>query len=195
MSGESPAELPGEGTGTAGSGMHGWDTRWAEQFAADPGREERARLAMAFAAAVRRTGAIMNFMAQAAADRIGVNATDLACLNILSFAGQMTAGELARETGLTTASITGVVDRLEQAGFVARQRDATDRRRVVVRLNLDKALAEVAPVFAPMLRDWKRMADSYSDDELTLIVGFYGRMQEVLRDHLDRLRAKDGTGS
>lgn len=194
MSGESSAARPGEGTGTAGSGMHGWDTPWAEQFAAEPGREERARLAMSFAAAIRRTGAIMNFMGQAAADRIGVNATDLNCLNILSFAGQMTAGELARETGLTTASITGVVDRLEQAGFVARQRDEADRRRVVVRLNLDKALAEVVPVFAPMLRDWKRMADSYSDDELSLIVGFYGRMQEVLRDHLNRLRVKDGTG-
>ena len=56
-----------------------------------------------------RTGSLMQLMGQAAADRIGINATDLNCLNILSFSGQMTAGELARATGLTTASITGVV--------------------------------------------------------------------------------------
>ena len=98
-----------------------WETPWAEPFVAtDP---ERAELATAFAAAIRRTGSLMQLMSQAAADRIGINSTDLNCLNILSFRGQMTAGELARETGLTTASITGVVDRLEEAGYVRRERD------------------------------------------------------------------------
>ena len=64
---------------------------------------------------MRQTGSLMQLMGQAAADRIGINATDLNCLNILSFSGHMTAGELARATGLTTASITGVIDRLEEA--------------------------------------------------------------------------------
>ncbi len=59
----------------------------------------------------------MQLMGQAAADRIGINATDLNCLNLLSFSGQMTAGQLAKATGLTTASITGVIDRLEEAGL------------------------------------------------------------------------------
>jgi DNA-binding MarR family transcriptional regulator len=127
-------------------------------------------------------------MSQAAADRIGINSTDLNCLNILSFRGQMTAGELARETGLTTASITGVVDRLEEAGFVRRERDPQDRRRVVVRLVLERAVRDVASVFLPMVRDWNEMAAQYSDDELKLIVGFYDRMQQVLQKHLTRLR-------
>jgi DNA-binding MarR family transcriptional regulator len=127
-------------------------------------------------------------MNQAAADRIGINATDLNCLNILSFNGQMTAGELARATGLTTASITGVVDRLEEAGFVRRERDPRDRRRVVIRLVLETALRDVASVFLPMMRDWQQMAARYSDDELRLIVDFYDRMQGVLREHLTRLR-------
>jgi DNA-binding MarR family transcriptional regulator len=100
----------------------------------------------------------------------------------------MTAGELARETGLTTASITGVTDRLEEAGFVRRERDPADRRRVVIRLVLEKGLAEVAPVFLPMVRDWQQMAARYTDDELRLIVDFYGRMEQVLRTHLARLR-------
>jgi DNA-binding MarR family transcriptional regulator len=127
-------------------------------------------------------------MGTAAADQAGINATDLNCLNILSFSGHMTAGELARATGLTTASITGVVDRLEEAGFVTRERDPHDRRRVVVQINLDRAMKDVAKIFAPMLRSWREMAARYSDDELKLIVDFYARMEQVFREHLVRLR-------
>jgi len=161
---------------------------WPESPADGTGREERADLEVAFAAGLRRTGALMQLMGSAAAEKIGINATDLVCLNILSFSGHMTAGELARATGLTTASITGVVDRLEEAGFVTRQRDPHDRRRVVVQINLDRAMRDVAAVFVPMLRAWREMASRYSDDELRLIVDFYARMEQVLRDHVVRLR-------
>jgi DNA-binding MarR family transcriptional regulator len=166
----------------------GWEAPWPESPATGRGRRERADLETAFAAGLRRTGALMQLMGTAAADKIGINATDLNCLNILSFSGHMTAGELARATGLTTASITGVVDRLEEAGFVTRERDPHDRRRVVVRINLDRAMKDVATIFVPMLRAWREMASRYSDDELRLIVDFYGRMEQVLRDHLVRLR-------
>ena len=135
----------------------------------------------------------MQLVSQAAADRIGINATDLNCLNILSFSGHMTAGELARATGLTTASITGVADRLEEAGFVRRERDASDRRRVVIRLVLDRALSDIAPVFLTMIRALEQTAARYTDDELRLIVQFYGRIEQVFRDHLALLReAQEG---
>jgi DNA-binding MarR family transcriptional regulator len=166
----------------------GWELPWAESPFSRASPQERAELEVAFATAMRRTGSLMQLMGQAAADRIGINNTDLNCLNILSFSGHMTAGELARATGLTTASITGVIDRLEEAGFVRRERDPHDRRRVVVRLSLDKAVKEVASVFVPMLRDWREMAARYSDDELRLIVDFYGRVEQVFRKHLIRLR-------
>jgi DNA-binding transcriptional ArsR family regulator len=143
---------------------------------------------VAFAAGLRRTGALMQLMGTAAADKIGINATDLNCLNILSFSGHMTAGELARATGLTTASITGVVDRLEEGGFVTRERDPHDRRRVVVQINLARAMKDVGTIFAPMLGSWREMAARYSDDELRLIVDFYRRMEQVFREHLVRLR-------
>ena len=177
--GEAP---PGWGT------QPGWETPWPESPATGTGRRERADLETAFAAGLRRTGALMQLMGTAAADKIGINATDLNCLNILSFSGRMTAGELARATGLTTASITGVIDRLEEAGYVTRERDPHDRRRVVVQVVLEKALKDVASVFRPMIRDWQEVAAHYSDDELRLIVDFYGRMEEVFRYHLGRLR-------
>jgi predicted transcriptional regulator len=169
-----------------------WELPWGEPFAANAATAERAKLATAFGAATRRTGSLMQLMGQAAADRIGINATDLNCLNILSFSGQMTAGELARATGLTTASITGVVDRLEEAGFVTRERDPHDRRRVVVKIVLERAVRDVGSVFLPMIRDWQEIAERYSDDELRLIVDFYGRMEEVFRDHIVRLRGTPG---
>jgi|SRR5579859_206383 len=175
----------------AGAGQHGkagWDVPWAESPASGAGTPGRAELEVAFATAMRRTGSLMQLTGQAAADRIGINATDLNCLNILSFGGRMTAGELARATGLTTASITGVVDRLEEAGFVSRERDPHDRRRVVVTLVLDRAMREVASVFLPLMRDWREMSARYSDDELRLIVDFYSRMEQVFRTHLIRLR-------
>src|SRR3984957_18244797 len=166
--------MPEDQPGAAGDpGGREWNVPWAEPWAAS--EPERAELAASFGAAVRKTGSLMQLMKQAAADRIGINATDLNCLNILSFSGQMTAGELARATGLTTASITGVVDRLEEAGYVRRERDPRDRRRVVVRLVLETALRDVASVFLPMMRDWQQMAARYSDDELRLVVGFDDR--------------------
>jgi DNA-binding Lrp family transcriptional regulator len=170
------------------SGDPHWEMPWPEGVQAEGWSPERAELAMAFMAAIRKTGSLMQLMSQAAADRIGINATDLNCLNILSFSGQLTAGELARATGLTTASITGVVDRLEEAGFVRRERDAVDRRRVVIHLNVPRALGTVGPVFGPMMGAWQRIAAQYSDDELRLIVEFYGQMEQIIREHLARLR-------
>jgi len=169
----------------------GWDVPWAEPIGShlvDAGLPERAELTAEFAASLRRTGALIRLMGQAAADRIGINATDLNCMNLLSFSGQMTAGQLARATGLSTASITGVIDRLEEAGFVLRERDAADRRRVVVRLVTERALRDVASVFLPVLRAWLRLAEQFSDDELRLIVNFYGQMEQLLREHITRLR-------
>ena len=169
----------------------GWEVPWAESIGAglaEAGQVERAQLIAAFAAGVRRAGSLMQLMGQAAADRIGINATDLNCLNLLSFSGQMTAGQLARATGLTTASITGVIDRLEEAGFVVRERDVADRRRVLVRLVTERAIRDVASVFLPMVQAFQQMAERYTDEELRLIVEFYGQLEQVLRLHIGRLR-------
>jgi DNA-binding MarR family transcriptional regulator len=182
---EDPA---GTATGQHGSGLPGGGEPWPELTTAGARPPERVELEAAFVTALRGTGSLMTLITQATAERIGINGTDLNCLNILSFRGQMTAGELARATGLTTASITGVVDRLEEAGYVTRERDPHDRRRVVVKLVADRAMHDVANLFLPMMRSWREMAARYSDDELRLIVDYYARVEQVLREHLDRLR-------
>jgi DNA-binding transcriptional ArsR family regulator len=189
---------PPDGRSNAGDPHLGesqeWQPPWPEELRSGSWSPERRDLVLAFAAGIRRTGSLMHLMSQAAADKIGINATDLNCLNILSFRGEMTAGELAKATGLTTASITGVVDRLEEAGFVLRERDAADRRRVVIRLRADRALSTIAPVFGPMMGAWSRLADRYTDDQLSLIVEFYDEIEHIIRDHLARLRESAGRG-
>lgn len=152
---------------------------------------ERARMEGEFLLAMRRTGSTLQLLGQLAAERIGVNATDLNCLNLVALAGPrepMTAGELARQTGLTTASITGVLDRLEEGGFVRRERDPKDRRRVNVTLNPGPALAEIGPTFGPLVMAWRAAAASYSDEDLRLLVEFQGRFLDIVRESLDRLR-------
>src|SRR3954462_13942937 len=67
-----------------------------------------------------------------AAQRLGVNETDLHCLNIIENAGGVTAGGLAVGSGLTTGAVTGVIARLERKGFARRVSDPADRRRVKV---------------------------------------------------------------
>jgi DNA-binding MarR family transcriptional regulator len=152
------------------------------------GRPERGGLEAEFELALRRTGSLMQLMGQAAAERVGINATDLNCLNILSLSGQLTAGQLAQATGLTTASITGVTDRLEAAGYVRRERDTADRRKVLIHLVPERAIRDVAPVFGPMVRAWRATAAGYSDAELALIVNFQHRIEQALREHLAQLR-------
>src|SRR5580698_6045449 len=158
---------------------------------AESGSAQRQQLEGEFVLAMRRTGLVSQLLSQAAAERIGINVTDLNCLNVVALTGSMTAGELARATGLTTASITGVLDRLEESGFVRRERDLADRRRVIVRLNLTRGLRDVAPVFAPMLAAWRAATARYTDDELRLILSFQLELEQILRDQLTRLRSGD----
>ena len=167
--------------GAADEQGHGADTSDSPDLA-------RRHLENEFLLAVRRAGSVMQLLGAASAERIGINVTDLNCLNILALGGHLTAGELARRTGLTTASITGVLDRLEESGFVRRERDPHDRRRVIVRLEAARGLRDVAPVFAPVVAAWRAVAAQYTDDELRLILGFQNQLEQIMRDRLIELR-------
>jgi DNA-binding transcriptional ArsR family regulator len=174
-----------------GAGGHGPEehTVWGEPT---PGvSADRHELENDFLLAMRRAGSIMQLLGQASAERIGINATDLNCLNIVALTGHVTAGELARQTGLTTASITGVLDRLEEGGFVRRVRDPHDRRRVIVELAYGPGLRDVGATFGPVVKAWRATAASYSDAELRLLLEFQGKLEEIMRGQLARLRGGD----
>ena len=123
-----------------------------------------------------------------AARLLGVNDTDLHCLNIIENSGGLTAGELAGESGLTNGAITGVLDRLEKVGFARRVPDPSDRRRVNVEVTA--AFYERAGfVWGPAAADWhETLSKRFTAEELELIVSFLHETIEVGRRQLDRLR-------
>src|SRR5579862_2951307 len=107
---------------------------------------------------------------EAAAGLLGVNSTDLEVMGYLAD-GPVTAGALAQASGLTTGAITGVVDRLERAGYARRERDRADRRKVLVRMT-DAALARTGPIFQPMEHAVTAALADYGEEELALLLGF-----------------------
>ena len=84
-------------------------------------------------------------------ERLGLNPTDHKCLDVMiRNRTQMTASQIAEETGLSTGAITGVVDRMEMAGYVRRRRDQNDRRLVFINVLMDKAMVKISPIFDPI---------------------------------------------
>jgi DNA-binding MarR family transcriptional regulator len=125
-------------------------------------------------------------LSQTIASRLGISPADLETMDLLHIHGPLTAGRLAELTGLTTGAITGVVDRLERAGFVRRERDATDRRRVIVHLVPDRA-RKVGKMFEPLARAMAQLHQRYSDEQLALIVDYTQRGNAITLEHIARL--------
>ncbi|NMF84182.1 MarR family transcriptional regulator [Nodosilinea sp. P-1105] len=123
----------------------------------------------------------------AVSDRVGLSAVEHKALDLLSRAGTLTAGQLAELTGLTTGAITGLVDRLEKAGFVRRDRDPSDRRKVVIQPVLEKMEAEIAPLFADLGQQMEELLSGYSDQELAIIQDFVSRSIAVLQAETTKL--------
>ncbi len=139
-------------------------------------------------AAIRGVGDQGGLTRQVIAEVLGLNKTDLAGVDFLySQGGTCTAGELSRATGLTSGSTTTLIDRLEKAGYAAREDDPTDRRKQLVRLS-DKAHARCEAVYEPIRKDMFKLWSNYNSSELELIERF---LTEGIKLHgigLERLR-------
>jgi DNA-binding MarR family transcriptional regulator len=106
-------------------------------------------------------------------ERLGLNPTDHKCLDVIvRTRTPMTATQLAEETGLSTGTITGVMDRLEKAGYVKRKRDPNDRRLIFIKPLLEKAMIKLGPIFEPMRQATSNLYSKYTDEELTTILDF-----------------------
>jgi DNA-binding MarR family transcriptional regulator len=137
-------------------------------------RPGRAALLAALNAAMRKASAQGVLYSATVAARLKLASSDLECLDIVVLEGAVTAGRLAAATGLTTGAITGVIDRLERAGFARRERDAVDRRKVLVRAE-PAALRRIAPLYVPMQRAGEESLAPYSEPQLALLLGFLER--------------------
>lgn len=149
---------------------------------------ERAALVDALDGAMRRMSSQGVLLSHAIAERLGMHSTDLESLGFLHEEGPVPAGRLADLTGLTTGAVTRMIDRLERAGYVRREPDSRDRRRVIVRALPERAV-EIAPHFADVHRAMAELYERYSDEELATILDFATRADATSRELVAKLRA------
>ena len=140
----------------------------------------------------REIGARTILFHQAIANIVGVSVTDMKCLDYVDRGGDVTAGDLARLTGLTTGAITAAIDRLEKAGLARRERSEIDRRKVFIRLCHSPSTEKIAPIFDALGKETSQLASSYSTRELETIKNFCERVIEIMRRHTEKAQAFKG---
>jgi DNA-binding MarR family transcriptional regulator len=127
---------------------------------------------------VRRSQNATDRFDQAVADALGLNRTDMRCLDVLQREGPVTAGRLAEATGLTTGAMTVALDRLERSGYARRVRDGADRRRVVVELTPD-VFREPSRFYAEHAAMSERLYQRYTLEQLELLLEFVRQGREL----------------
>ncbi|MCR8656752.1 MarR family winged helix-turn-helix transcriptional regulator [Paenibacillus endoradicis] len=126
---------------------------------------------------------------QSVAASLGLYNNDFLSVDILHEKGPVTAGELSRLTGLTTGSVTALIDRLEKSGFVRRQYDPNDRRKVII-VPMYENKEEVSNMYLSLHTAMVKLALSYSNEELELINQFLRKANIVLEEQIHILNDK-----
>jgi DNA-binding MarR family transcriptional regulator len=151
-------------------------------------RKSRAALVQELENAMRKSSAQGTIFSQTVADRAGISNSDMECIDFLNVEGRMTAGRLAELTGLTTGAITGVVDRMEKAGLVRRERDVDDRRKVFIVPAAERVM-EIGRFYVPLQRAMAKLVDDYTDAELKLLLRFATESYQALLGATGELKA------
>lgn len=117
---------------------------------------------------------------------LDLNPTDLRCLDWLT-GGRMSAGELSRATGLSSAATTSMIDRLERKGFVRRKREGDDRRQVLVEMT-DKGSARLWRLYGPLVEEGARLFERFTRAELETMLDLIKKMETLAVEHRESLR-------
>jgi DNA-binding MarR family transcriptional regulator len=149
-------------------------------------QEGKQALAGQLMLALRRSSAAGVLHGQTVARRVGVNSSDLECLDLILMSGPSTAGEIARHTGLTSGAVTGLIDRLERLGLVERTADPADRRKVLVRVREDR-IGPIAALYIPLEKAMQALLSGYSKEELKVLIDFSERSGGLLLARVSEL--------
>jgi DNA-binding MarR family transcriptional regulator len=125
-------------------------------------------------------------LSQAVADRIGLSPVDLLAMDLIARRGRLSAGDLARELHLTTGGITGLVDRLQGAGFARRVADPDDRRRVLVEATARER--RVGELYAPLAAGLRKAVERYSERDLAMLTEFIRALRSAVALTADGVR-------
>ena len=154
-----------------------------------PRSSRRAALLVRLDETLRKVGAHSVLLSDAVARLVGINSTDLECLDLLYLAGPTTPGQLARHTGLTTGAMTAVIDRLERAGYVRRSRDAEDRRRVLVEA-LPSVMQCIGPLYQRLASATARLNAGFDDGQLAVVDEYLSAAVDLVADHVAWLQTE-----
>jgi len=150
--------------------------------------KSRAELMQDLEHAMRKASAQGTIYASAVADSVGISSSDMDCMDFLNLEGRMTAGRLAELTGLTTGAITGVVDRMEKAGLVRRERDAEDRRKVFI-APAKESMAKLGQLYEPLQRAMQKQSGRYTDAEVRLLLRYATESYHSILEATTQLKA------
>ena len=137
-----------------------------------PTSDVRTAREAAIVESTRRMIAAAVLFSHRVAERLKLGPSDAQFMTLLDMHGPLTPGRLAELTGLKTGTVTGVLDRLENAGFVRRDRDPGDRRKVIVSLNQEEIAARVDPHYAGQAQGMIEVLRRYDDEQLEVITDF-----------------------
>jgi DNA-binding MarR family transcriptional regulator len=149
----------------------------------------RRRLYRTVKEALRDLGGQLSFLNHSVGARLGLKATDLECLDVITRCGPLSPSALARHAGLHPATMTGILDRLERDGWIARSRDPSDRRGVVVQPARGRG-AEILRLYlvdSGMNTAMDEICAAYDEQELELIAAFLRRTADAGRTAAGRL--------
>lgn len=138
--------------------------------------------------ALREASGLGVVLSELVAEHLGLSPKDLECLDILVLRGPVTAGELAKATGLTTGAITGLIDRLEKAGFACRERSANDRRKVLVRA-LPRVSTEIVPLYARLQARTRALIATLSNEDIDRLLAFFAATREIVTSEIADLKS------
>lgn len=136
--------------------------------------------------AVRKLTRSSLMLQYAVAEKMKLNATDAECIDFLMEMGPCTAGDLAKITRLTTGAITNVIDRLEKAGFVKRENDTHDRRKVIIRF-IPKKHAKTKHYYEAMSKDVHELFSRYSETKLKSILQHSDSLTAIFQKHAEKI--------
>ncbi|CAN5856786.1 MAG: MarR family transcriptional regulator [Acidimicrobiia bacterium] len=102
---------------------------------------------------------------------LDLQASDLEMLDEIGRLGPLSPRDLVASTGIHPATLTGILDRLEQGGFISRSPDPTDRRKVRIGTRYEKA-GEILRLYGPMNRTLAKLCSGYTLSELEVIRSF-----------------------
>jgi len=147
---------------------------------------DRRRLTASIKQALRALSIQLSLLNHQVGAHAGLNDVDLDCLDLIARHSPISPTALAQRAALHPATVTGILDRLERGGWVARERDPSDRRALVVRVLRDRS-PELVRLYGGMNSSMSEICAGYSEAELQVLADFLRRTVEAGRSATDKL--------